>query len=155
MTFTSSVPGNPHDYRRPDYVDGLRERIAANALTDRIHFLGVIPKMHQLAVMRRSVAVVQTPRCSKAMDRACGALYDGVSTGTPVILSDIDVNREADLGVIEFFRAGSADDLAQKMMAMLSNPPQRLSAEATKAMLLQRRRQMGEMLLGVISFVSP
>jgi glycosyltransferase involved in cell wall biosynthesis len=82
-----------------------------------------------------------------------GALYDGVSTATPVILSDIDVNREADLGVIEFFRAGSAEDLAQKMLALLRNPPQRLSPEATLSMLRQRQRQMGETLLQVISFV--
>jgi hypothetical protein len=80
-----------------------------------------------------------------------GALYDGVSTATPVILSDIDVNREADLGVIEFFRAGSAEDLAQKMMAAITNPPRRLGAEATLGMLKQRQKQMGQTLLEIIS----
>lgn len=143
--------GNLHDYRVPGYVDRLKDGIARDGLTDRIHFLGIIPKRHQIAVMRRSVAVVQ-PTLFEGGPGG-GALYDGVSTATPVILSNIDVNREADLGVIEFFRAGSADDLAQKMVAALTNPPQRLGAEATLAMLRQRQRQMGETLLQVISFV--
>ena len=144
--------GNLHDYRVPGYADRLKDGIARDGLTDRIHFLGIIPKRHQLAVMRRSVAVVQ-PTLFEGGPGG-GALYDGVSTGTPVILSDIDVNREADLGVFEFFSAGSAEDLAQKMVAALTNPPQRLSAEATLAMLRQRQRQMGEALLHAISFVA-
>jgi glycosyltransferase involved in cell wall biosynthesis len=144
--------GNLHDYRAPGYVERLKADIARDGLTDRIHFLGMIPKRHQLAVMRRSVAVVQ-PTLFEGGPGG-GALYDGVSTATPVILSDIDVNREADLGVIEFFRAGSAEDLAQKMVAALRNPPQRLSTEATLSMLQQRQRQMGETLLRIISFVS-
>jgi len=144
--------GNLHDYRAPGYVDRLKANIARDGMTDRIHFLGVIPKWHQLAVMRRSVAVVQ-PTLFEGGPGG-GALYDGVSTATPVILSDIDVNREADLGVIEFFRAGSAEDLAQKMAAAIRNPPKRLSSEVTFSMLRQRQRQMGETLLQVISFVT-
>ncbi len=143
--------GNLHDYRAPRYVDGLKDGIARSGLTDRIHFLGIIPKRHQLAVMRRSVAVVQ-PTLFEGGPGG-GALYDAVSTATPVILSDIDVNREADLGMIEFFRAGSAEDLAQKMIAAITNPPQRLSAEATLGMLKQRQRQMGQTLLEIVSLV--
>jgi glycosyltransferase involved in cell wall biosynthesis len=144
--------GNVHDYRLPGYVDRLKDGIASNDLTDRIHFLGIIPKRHQLAVMRRSVSVVQ-PTLFEGGPGG-GALYDGVSTATPVILSDIDVNREADLGVLQYFRAGSSEDLAQKMVAALRNPPQRLSAEATFSMLRQRQGQMGEKLLQIISFVT-
>ena len=144
--------GNVHDYRAPGHFDRLKAGIARDGLTDRIHFLGVIPKMHQLAVMRRSVAVVQ-PTLFEGGPGG-GALYDGISTATPVILSDIEVNREADLGVIEFFRAGDAEDLALKMVAALKNPPKRLSPEATLAILRQRKLQLGEALLRVISFVS-
>lgn len=144
--------GSLHDYRAPGHVDKLKVGIARDGLTDRIHFLGMIPKRHQLAVMRRAAAVLQ-PTLFEGGPGG-GALYDGVSTATPVILSDIDVNREADLGVIEFFRAGSAESLAQKMMETLTNPPQRLSAEATRSMLRQRQRQMGEKLLQVIAFAA-
>jgi glycosyltransferase involved in cell wall biosynthesis len=144
--------GNLHDYRSPGYVDRLKDGVARDGLMDRIHFLGIIPKRHQLALMRRSVAVVQ-PTLFEGGPGG-GALYDAVSTGTPVILSDIDVNREADLGVVEFFRAGSAEDLAGKMLAVIRNPPQRLSAEATLFMLRQRQRRLGETLLQAISFVA-
>jgi hypothetical protein len=64
------------------------------------------------------------------------------------------VNREADLGVIEYFRAGSAEDLAQKMMSILRNPPERLSAEATLSMLRKRQQQLGETFLRIISSVA-
>jgi glycosyltransferase involved in cell wall biosynthesis len=144
--------GNLHDYRSPGYVDRLKDGIARDGLTDRIHFLGIIPKQHQLELMRRSVAVLQ-PTLFEGGPGG-GALYDAVSTSTPVILSDIDVNREADLGVVEFFRAGSAADLADKMVAVMRTPPQRLSAEATLVMLRQRQKQLGEVLLQAISFVA-
>jgi len=39
-------------------------------------------------------------------------------------------------------------------MGALTNPPQRLSAEATLAMLRDRQQQLGAMLLKVISFVA-
>jgi glycosyltransferase involved in cell wall biosynthesis len=143
--------GNLDDYRAPGYVDRLKAGIVRDGLADRIHFLGMIPKRHQLEIMRRSVAVVQ-PTLFEGGPGG-GALYDGVSTATPVILSDIDVNREADLGVIEFFRAGSVEDLAQKMLSTLRNPPKRLSTEATLSMLRERQRQMGEKLLEIVSFV--
>ncbi len=144
--------GNVHDYRAPGYVDRLKAGIARDGLSDRIRFLGILPKRHQLAMMRRSVALIQPT----LFEGAPGGLSvcDAVSTATPVILSDIDANREADLGVIEFFRAGSAEDLAQKMIAMLQNPPARLSAEATLSMLRQRQQLFGATLLEAISLVS-
>jgi glycosyltransferase involved in cell wall biosynthesis len=144
--------GNLHDFRAPGHFDRLKQTIARDGLSDRIRFLGVIPKRHQLALMRRSIAVVQ-PTLFEGGPGG-GAVYDAVSTATPAIVSDIDVNREVDFGVVEFFRAGSAQDLAEKMVGMLTNPPERLSAQATLSMLQQRRRQMGETLLNVVSFVT-
>ncbi len=144
--------GNTYDFRAPGHLDMLQERIARDGLSDRIRFLGVIPKRHQLEVMRRSVALVQ-PTLFEGGPGG-GSVYDAVSTATPAIVSDIEVNREVDMGVIEFFKAGSAEDLAQKMMGALTNPPQRLSAEATLAMLRDRQQQLGAMLLKVISFVA-
>ena len=141
--------GNTHDPRAPDHFDHLKEGIARDGLSERVRFLGLVPKRHQLAIMRRAVALVQTT----LFEGGPGGLstFDAVSTATPAIISDIEVNREVDLGVIEFFRTGSAEDLAGKMAMALKNPPARMSAEATLAMLRQRQQELGELLLQAIS----
>ena len=144
--------GKVADFRAPGYGDRLKQGVARDGLSERVRFLGMIPKRHQLAIMRRSMALLQPT----LFEGGPGGLsvFDAVSTATPAIISDIEVNREVDLGIIEFFRAGSAEDLAEKMVAVFENPPMRPSAEATLAMLGRRQRELGATLLSVISFVS-
>src|SRR6266542_612736 len=50
---------NTYDFRAPGHFDWLKEGIAREGLSDRIRFLGLVPKRHQLAIMRRSVALLQ------------------------------------------------------------------------------------------------
>ncbi len=130
--------GNTTDYRWPQHFDKLKAGIAKNQLAEKIHFLGIVPKGDQLAIMRRSVAVIQ-PTLFEGGPGG-GAIYDAVSTCTPGIVSDIDVNKEIDIGVIEFFRAGSAEDLAAKMLKFLQNPPVRMRDAEVVEILSQRRQ---------------
>ena len=73
----------------------------------RIRILGLIPKYDQIQIMRGAVAVIQ-PTLFEGGPGG-GAVYDAVSIGTPVILSDIPVNREVEAGrgLIQFFRPGA------------------------------------------------
>jgi glycosyltransferase involved in cell wall biosynthesis len=144
--------GNMHDYRRPQHLSELKAMIASNQLEKRIHLLGVVPKMHQLMIMMRSVAVVQ-PTLFEGGPGG-GAIYDAVSTCTPAIVSDIDVNREIDIGIVEFFRTGSAEELATKMAEMLNHPPKRMSMEETNRLLSKRQAEFGDRLLAVSRFVA-
>ncbi len=142
--------GNTTDYRWPGHFDKLKTWIAKNHLQEKIHFLGVLPKRDQLAIMRQSVALIQ-PTLFEGGPGG-GAVYDAVSTCTPAIVSDIDVNREIDIGVIEFFRAGSAEDLAKKMLEFLNDPPIRMGKIKALEILAQRRREFGARLLDVANF---
>lgn len=144
--------GHMQDYRSPRYFDKLIHQITHDRLTDQIRFLGLIPKREQLGIMKSSVAVIQ-PTLFEGGPGG-GAVYDAVSTGTPAIVSDIDVNKEIDLGVVSFFRAGSAEDLATQMIAALTRPPNRLTEEQTAEMLSQRRWQMGTTLLDVLAMAT-
>jgi glycosyltransferase involved in cell wall biosynthesis len=144
--------GNPHDYRRPQHFGALKSLIAEKRVESQVHFLGTIPKSDQLALMRRSVAVIQ-PTLFEGGPGG-GSVYDAVSTGTPAIVSDIDVNREIDIGIVQFFKAGSPEDLAAEMLKMLSSPPQRMSSEATFAQLSERQREAGACLLEIASWVT-
>jgi glycosyltransferase involved in cell wall biosynthesis len=137
--------GNQHDYRKPYYFRELQQYIQQNGLADRIHFLGVIPKKEQLAIMRRSMALIQ-PTLFEGGPGG-GAVYDAVSVGIPAIVSDIPVNREIDIGTITFFRAGSAEDLANKMICSLKNLPERMAPETMQSLLATCQRKMGEVLM--------
>ena len=139
--------GNPHDYRRPKHFNELKSIIAEKGVEDQIHLLGMIPKRDQLAIMHNSVAVIQ-PTLFEGGPGG-GSVYDAVSIGTPTIVSDIDVNREIDIGIVEFFKAGSPEDLAAAMLKMLSSPPQRMSSEATFEQLSRRQREAGARLLEI------
>ena len=142
--------GNTTDYRWPEHFNKLRTWIAKNHLDKNIRFLGIVPKGDQLAIMRQSVALIQ-PTLFEGGPGG-GAIYDAVSTCTPGIVSDIDVNREIDIGVIDFFRAGSAEDLATKMLKFLNDPPARMGRDEALEILTQRRREFGARLLEVADF---
>jgi glycosyltransferase involved in cell wall biosynthesis len=144
--------GNTSDYRRPEHFNNLKAIIEKNNLREYVHILGLIPKGDQLAIMRGSLAVIQ-PTLFEGGPGG-GSVYDAVSTRTPSIVSDIPVNREIDIGVVRFFAAGSAEDLAAKMAEMLVNPPQKLGEEETFAQLKRRQRELGSLLLDITKFVA-
>ena len=144
--------GNTFDYRWPDHFNNLQGIIERNNLRSHIHILGMIPKSDQLAIMRESIAVIQ-PTLFEGGPGG-GALYDAVSIGAPSIVSDIQVNREIDIGVVRFFTAGSAESLAARMIEILVDPPQILSEEDIFSQLRSRQREFGKLLLNVANWVA-
>jgi glycosyltransferase involved in cell wall biosynthesis len=117
--------GKTSDYRIPDYFKQLQAHIDNLGLTQRIHFLGYIPKMYQIAIMRNSLALIQPTLFEGSPGGA--AVEDAVALGVPVVLSDISVNNAVEGDNIIFFIAHNADDLALKMQVMLEQKIQRPS----------------------------
>jgi glycosyltransferase involved in cell wall biosynthesis len=144
--------GSTSDYRQPEYFPSLQRRIADLGLQSRILVLGRIPKHDQIQIMRSAVAVLQ-PTLFEGGPGG-GAVYDAVCTGTPVILSDIPVNREVEIddGSIQFFRAGSAADLAEQMRVALERRPQPPSSEELCRQSDQRAERLGSRLLEAIQY---
>lgn len=143
--------GNTVDYRWPQHFSSLMRLIEDKRLQTHIHILGLIPKRDQLEIMRRSIAIVQ-PTLFEGGPGG-GAVYDAISLNIPTIVSDIAVNREIDIGVVRFFKAGSVDDLAARMIEFLENPPHMPKKEETFARLRERQRQYGNFLLDISSSV--
>jgi glycosyltransferase involved in cell wall biosynthesis len=139
--------GDMYDHRWPEHCDNLRALIEKQQLSEHIRFLGFIPKNDQLAIMRGSIAVIQ-PTLFEGGPGG-GAIYDAVSTGTPCIVSDIPVNLEIDIGAPRFFAAGSAEDLAEKMIGMLVDPSPMPDKEETFAKLVARQKEFGGLLLDI------
>jgi glycosyltransferase involved in cell wall biosynthesis len=103
--------GHIYDYRKPDYSDTLLKSVHQNGLAHQVYFLGLIPKLDQVQLMRRSLAVIQP------------SLFEGWSTlveearslGKTMILSDLPVNLEQDPPHSVFFDRNSPEQLAQRI----------------------------------------
>lgn len=113
--------GTMSDYRNPNYMNEIQGFLDQNNLGDRVRLLGHIPKRHQIEIMKKCVAVVQPTLFEGGPGGGC--VFDAVSLGVPVIVSDIPVNKEIQADNILFFKAGDSEDLAGKMKKMLLCSP--------------------------------
>ncbi len=103
--------GQPSDYRRPGYSEWIAKTIREYQLERQVFLLGLIPKVDQMQLMRRSIAVIQP------------SLFEGWSTvveearciGKPIILSDIPVHIEQNPPDSAYFDHTSSASLAQIM----------------------------------------
>lgn len=103
--------GALEDYRDPGYFGSLQKRIADAGVEDQIHILGLIPRLDQLQLMRRSLAVIQP------------SLFEGWSTvvedaralGKVMLLSDFPVHLEQNPLGAQFFERSNAEQLASLM----------------------------------------
>lgn len=107
------LTGDTVDYRDRDSFSRL-EALATNLrITSRLHVLGLVPKSDQLALMRGSMALIQ-PTLYEGGPGG-GSVYDAVGLGVPVLLSDIPINREVDVGKLVFFQARNPNSLLEAM----------------------------------------
>jgi len=92
-----------------------------NGLEGSVKILGRIPKQDQLRLMYNSLALIQ-PTIFEGGPGG-GAVFDAVTYGVPVLLSDIPVNREVQAEGIEFFSPDDHCQLANLMKSMSSSQP--------------------------------
>jgi glycosyltransferase involved in cell wall biosynthesis len=103
--------GHIYDYRQPEYSDTILKSIHEAGLAHQVYLLGLIPKLDQVQLLRRSLALIQP------------SLFEGWSTlvedarllGKAMILSDLPVNLEQDPPHSIFFDRTCAEHLAQKI----------------------------------------
>jgi glycosyltransferase involved in cell wall biosynthesis len=105
--------GATEDYRSRTYFPGLIADLQRLGIRDRVRILGLIPRGEQLALMTQASALVQ-PTLFEGGPGG-GAVYDAVSLGVRVLVSDIPVNREIDDDDIDFFPPEDAGRLAVLM----------------------------------------
>jgi glycosyltransferase involved in cell wall biosynthesis len=100
--------GNTTDNRNPAYYNRLIARIKELDLGTQIKILGLIPRIDQIQLMRRCLAVIQP------------SLFEGWSTvvedartlGKPMLLSDFPVHIEQNPPDSNFFKRSNAEELA-------------------------------------------
>jgi glycosyltransferase involved in cell wall biosynthesis len=125
------LTGDPVDHRDPRHYSFLRQQCGELRIDHAVRFLGLIPKIDQLALLRGSMALIQ-PTLFEGGPGG-GSVYEAIGLGVPAIVSDIPVNREIDQGDVRYFRAGDPADLAEKIAQTLATPIQRPTSESLLA----------------------
>lgn len=134
------------DHRNPKHFKELLALVEELGLNDNIEFLGHIPKLDQVGLLKNSIALIQ-PTLYEGGPGG-GSVYDAVSLGVPVIVSDIEVNREIEAdNTILFFEATNSKDLAEKMLTFWRDKPLRPSNEVLFERGLQRKIACGKYII--------
>lgn len=111
--------GNTNDDRNPEHFPSLLKLIKDVGIEDRVKFLGFIPKKDQIAIMCGSLAVIQ-PTLFEG-NPGGGIAYNAISMNVPIILSDIEVNKELKGDNVYFFKKTDHVELAKKMSELADN----------------------------------
>lgn len=135
------LTGQTSDHRDPAYGDRLRALVDELDIGNGVDWLGLIPKPDQIALLRGALMLWQ-PTLFEGGPGG-GAVYEATGLGVPAIVSDIEINRELDRGVVRFFRAGDASSLAAEALALAAAPPVRPHRAALEAASQANRRRLG------------
>ncbi|MGI9351896.1 MAG: glycosyltransferase [Rhizobiaceae bacterium] len=131
------LTGQTHDPRAPNRLADLKLLSAKLGIAERVHILGLIPKLEQIAIMQGAIAVVQ-PTAFEGGPGG-GSVFDAVALGVPTIVSDIPVNREIQSYVTNYFPLDDAEALARIMQnTMKIVHPNRSAEELISAGNLRR-----------------
>lgn len=144
--------GNTFDSRFPDYFNELEEKIKSLGIKEQVYILGHIPKQDQIQIMYNAKAVIQPSLFEGAPGG--GSVREATFLGIPSIVSDIPVNKELSDKEVTFFRTGSAEDLAEKMVQVTTRvPTTRPEIPVLEVKAKASARIRGEKLLEVISYL--
>lgn len=108
--------GYTEDYRNKDFFVELENYIEENDLKDNINIVGFISRKEQLAIMKKSICLIQP------------SLFEGWGTGVEdakvldkdIILSDIPVHYEQKNNNCLIFDKHNSYDLAEKMLLVMN-----------------------------------
>lgn len=135
------LTGATDDPRAPTRLADIMALVDRLGLTARVHVLGLVPKLDQIAIMRGAVAVVQ-PTAFEGGPGG-GAVFDAVALGVPSLVSAIPVNREIEAYVTHYFPLDDVAALADAMRAVLREAPPTADPQALIAQGAARRTAMG------------
>jgi hypothetical protein len=106
--------GKLYDDRCPNYSKELIQLVDEFNLHQQFIVLGLIPRLDQIQLMRRSLAIIQP----SFFEGWSTVLEDARVLNKTVLVSDIAVHREQSLSRSTYFSPHSPEDLAQKIAVL-------------------------------------
>jgi len=141
--------GAAYDYRSETHFSELQRFLKQRGLASRVRCLGVIPKRHQVELVKGATALIQP----SLFEGGPGGLsvYDAVALDTLVLASDIQVNREIRSDDVLFFDPHDPSSLAARMrVCLLKDPRLRQDASMLLSRGLRKRRECGDALVAAL-----
>jgi len=142
--------GSTADYRNSDYGTRVRDFLATHDLESQVFILGLLPRNEQIAVLRRSMAMLQPSR----FEGWATAVEDAKSLGKAIVVSDLDVHREQ-LGDAHPWIVGvdDAEAWANAIVDVTSKTepgPDRDAESRARDDLAMRMRECGERFVSIV-----
>jgi glycosyltransferase involved in cell wall biosynthesis len=141
--------GQTHDFRFPNYFEELKELISELELDKNIFILGYIPKIDQLQILKKCIAVIQ-PTLFEGGPGGF-SVFESVAYGIPSIVSDISVNKEIEDETVTFFKTGSAIHLSKTMLSVFQKEKYQYSIDELVIKNNKSLFEMGENILNILN----
>jgi glycosyltransferase involved in cell wall biosynthesis len=135
--------GNTADHRDPLHFERLIARAKALGVEDNFRVLGIVSRPELQSLMLHAVAMINPSN----FEGWSTTVEESKSLGLPIVLSDIPVHIEQAPPLGRYFKADSAEDLADALVAAVqSHDPTlaRLSRDAAAAAVPERIRAFGQ-----------
>lgn len=100
--------GGQSDYRNADWFPFLRKLIDELGIAARVTILGLLPRIDQVQLIRRSIGVIQP----SLFEGWSTVLEDARGLGKPVLASNIAVHLEQSVSGAVYFDPASAEEIA-------------------------------------------
>lgn len=119
--FQVVMTGKEEDYRSSEYIEYLKKLVRDGGLEQQIKSLGVIPREHQLGLMKHSLAVIQPSK----FEGWSTVVEDAKSLQKQILLSNIPVHVEQMRDAAYYFEPDAAEQLKTLMQGFLTTtlPP--------------------------------
>ncbi|WP_254992638.1 glycosyltransferase [Cyanobium sp. Cruz CV11-17] len=145
--------GHTQDNRLAEHFDNICSKINRLGIRPNIAILGLIPKIHQLQLLRRSIGVIQ-PSLSEGWSTV---VEDARSLGKPMILSDLPVHLEQDPPRAVYYDNRSLTSLSKAMQEAWTDWQPGPNCDHEKKARIQSQiliQNMGERFLQIVTSVT-
>ena len=107
--------GSQIDHRNPNYFRQLMDRVRYSGLENSFRVLGLVTLSELKSLMQNTISMINPSN----FEGWSSSVEESKSLGIPIILSDIPVHLEQAPRLGRYFKAGSAEALAEVMLAAI------------------------------------
>ena len=127
--------GHGVDPRHPALYEELRSLVNHKGLQEQFRFIGMVPYLEVIALMRGATAVLNP----SLLEGWSTTVEEARALGVPLILSDIAVHREQMGNAAQYFHPDSPEELAALLRQQVSaSRPNKVYREAAAAASTER-----------------
>ncbi len=144
--------GKMEDYRYPEYIDELKEKIKEWQIEDNIKLLGMVAREDLLELIKQSTCLIQPSLYEGGA--GAGSVFEALIYMKNIIMSDIQINKEySHFENITYFESKNSQDLADKMLQVISLPTKTYTKEELMKIAKERNEFALEQVLKPVEYI--